>query len=156
VAIDTERDCAFLRVVSQQTPVLDVMNLKIRRAPEYRQRVLGGGTIVVLFMAALVCWFRIEHYVPYVRNARPIVGGTKHSVLLTWVASPSFATSGYNVYRSNVSGTGYAKINSAPVSGLTYTDATVVNGQTYYYVTTAVDSSGDESTFSNQPREVIP
>jgi hypothetical protein len=85
-----------------------------------------------------------------------IAVGTGHSALLSWVASPSLGVVGYNVSRSNISGSGYAKINSSPVSGLTYTDATVVNGMTYYYVLTAVDSSGDESGFSNEIQMVIP
>ncbi|MGB7731153.1 MAG: Ig domain-containing protein [Candidatus Acidiferrum sp.] len=85
-----------------------------------------------------------------------IVAGADHSVLLTWTASPSPAASGYNVYRSNASGTGFSKINSAPVSALTYSDGTVVDGLTYYYATTAVDSSGDENTYSEQIQIVIP
>jgi hypothetical protein len=85
-----------------------------------------------------------------------IVAGANHSVLLTWTASPSPAATGYNVYRSNASGTGYSKINSTPVSGLTYSDGTVVDGLTYYYATTAVDSSGDESTYSQEIQIVIP
>ena len=79
-----------------------------------------------------------------------------HSVLLNWDASLSSVTTGYNVYRSNTSGSGYAKINSIPIPGLSYTDSTAVSGQTYYYVTTAVDSSGDESPFSNEIQEVVP
>jgi len=63
---------------------------------------------------------------------------------------------GYNVYRSTVSGSGYARINSSAVAGLTYADATVVNGQTYYYVTTSVDTSGDESTYSEEVQMVVP
>lgn len=85
-----------------------------------------------------------------------ITVGISHSVALTWGASPSSATTGYNVYRSNVSGTGYAKINSASISGLTYTDATAVSAETYYYVMTAVDSVGDESDFSVELQEAIP
>jgi fibronectin type 3 domain-containing protein len=78
-----------------------------------------------------------------------------HTVALTWNASTS-TVSGYNVYRSTVSGTGYVKINSSAVSLLSYTDATVLNGTTYYYVTTAFDSTGAESTFSNEASAVIP
>jgi fibronectin type 3 domain-containing protein len=37
-----------------------------------------------------------------------------------------------------------------------YTDGTVVSGQMYYYVTTAVDSSGAESGYSNLAQAVIP
>jgi fibronectin type 3 domain-containing protein len=38
---------------------------------------------------------------------------------------------------------------------LTYTDSTVQNGATYYYVTTAIDPNG-ESIFSNPVSAVIP
>jgi hypothetical protein len=79
-----------------------------------------------------------------------------HTVLLNWTASTSTVT-GYNVYRSTTSGSGYSKVNSVPVSGLTYTDSsTLLSGTTYYYVTTAVDSNGDESTYSNQASAAIP
>jgi fibronectin type 3 domain-containing protein len=60
------------------------------------------------------------------------------------------------VYRSTVSGAGYTKINSSLVGGSTYTDATVVSGQTYYYLTTAVDTSGEESLYSNEVQAVVP
>jgi fibronectin type 3 domain-containing protein len=76
-------------------------------------------------------------------------------VSLSWNASTSTVT-GYNVYRSTTSGSGYVKINSTLVSGLTLTDSNVTSGTTYYYVTTAVDSSGNESAFSNQATAPIP
>jgi fibronectin type 3 domain-containing protein len=79
-----------------------------------------------------------------------------YSVLLNWTASPSSGVTGYNVYRSTVSGSGYAKINSSLVGGLSYTDATVVDGQTYYYVTTSVDASGGESGYSEELQMNIP
>jgi fibronectin type 3 domain-containing protein len=37
-----------------------------------------------------------------------------------------------------------------------YTDSAVQNGQTYYYVVTAVDSAGVESAYSNQTQASIP
>jgi fibronectin type 3 domain-containing protein len=64
--------------------------------------------------------------------------------------------SGYNVYRSTVSGGSYTKVNSSPVSGVSYTDSTVQGGTTYFFVTTAVDGSGNESTFSNEVQAIIP
>jgi Putative Ig domain len=85
-----------------------------------------------------------------------IAAGSGYSVLLNWTASPSSGVTGYNVYRGTVLGSGYAKINSSTVAGLTYTDATVASGQTYYYVTTSVDDSGDESTYSEDVQMVIP
>jgi Carboxypeptidase regulatory-like domain len=78
-----------------------------------------------------------------------------HTVALTWNASTS-AVSGYNVYRSIVSGSSYVRINSSLSAGLSFTDATVQNGITYYYVTTAVDASGNESSFSNEVSAPIP
>jgi fibronectin type 3 domain-containing protein len=63
---------------------------------------------------------------------------------------------GYNVYQGTVSGGPYAKLTSTPVSAVQYTDTTVQSGQTYFYVVTAVDSSNDESAFSNQAVAAIP
>jgi hypothetical protein len=77
-----------------------------------------------------------------------------HSVALSWIASTS-TVAGYNVYRSTVSGTQYAKVNSSLV-GLAYTDTTVLGGTLYYYVTTAVDASGNESAHSNEVSANIP
>ena len=85
-----------------------------------------------------------------------IAAAAAHSVMLKWTASPSSGVTGYNVYRSTAAGTGYSKINSSLVSGLTYTDATVIDGVTYYYVTTSVDSSGDESSYSEQVQMIVP
>ncbi len=79
----------------------------------------------------------------------------QHSVDLSWTPSTS-AVSGYNVYRSGQSGGPYSRINSALDTTTLYTDSTVQSGQTYYYVTTAVDSSGNESTYSNQVTAAVP
>lgn len=81
---------------------------------------------------------------------------SSHSVALTWIASTTSTVTGYNVYRSTTSGSGYVKLNSSVVSGLNYTDSNVQSATTYYYVTTAVDSGGNESTYSNQATAVIP
>jgi hypothetical protein len=78
-----------------------------------------------------------------------------HSIALSWNASTS-TVSGYNVYRSTLSGGSYLRINSSLVAGLSYTDSTVQNTTTYYYVTTAVDNTGIESVYSNQVSAAIP
>ena len=79
-----------------------------------------------------------------------------HTVTLNWKASSSQNITGYNIYRGAVSGGPYTKINSALDPNTNYIDSTVVDGQTYYYVTTAVNSSDEESTYSNQAQAVIP
>ncbi len=78
-----------------------------------------------------------------------------HSVGLSWSPGGS-NVSGYNVYRGSQSGGPYAKINSAPTAITSYGDGAVNSGQTYFYVTTALDSSGGESTNSNEVQAVIP
>ncbi len=83
------------------------------------------------------------------------VATVQHSVALTWGSSPS-TVSGYNVYRSTVNGSSYVKINSSLLTGLNYNDASVQSGNTYYYVTTAVDAAGNESSYSNQVSALIP
>jgi hypothetical protein len=78
-----------------------------------------------------------------------------HSVALNWGASSS-TVAGYNVYRSTVSGSSYAKMNGSPLAGGSYADSNVQSGQTYYYVATAVDASGTESVYSNQVTAIVP
>jgi hypothetical protein len=84
------------------------------------------------------------------------VAGTGHSVALDWVASTSSNVSGYNIYRSTGLTGSFSKLTSAPVSGLKYTDTSVVNGETYVYAVSAVNSSGVESPHSTPVTAVIP
>ena len=79
---------------------------------------------------------------------------TQHTVDLAWTASADAV--GYNIYRGTVSGGPYAVVNSSLDSTTAYTDDTVVSGQTYYYVVTAVNSDSNESGYSNQAQAVIP
>jgi hypothetical protein len=78
-----------------------------------------------------------------------------YSVDLAWTASTS-TVSGYNVYRSTTNGSSYEKINGALVASVSYADNNVQSGTTYYYVTTSVDSGGNESGYSNQATAVVP
>jgi hypothetical protein len=78
-----------------------------------------------------------------------------HTVGLNWGASTSSVV-GYNVYRSTVTGSSYARLNSTVVAGSSFSDASVQSGQTYYYVATAVDGSGHESAYSNEVAAAIP
>jgi hypothetical protein len=80
---------------------------------------------------------------------------SQHSVGLSWDASTSQVI-GYNIYRGTVSGGPYTKLNPSATTTTVYTDSSVQSGQTYYYVTTAVDSSNVESGYSNQATAEIP
>ena len=80
----------------------------------------------------------------------------QHTVDLSWNASTSTSVVGYNVYRATAAAGPFSKINSALNASMNYTDNTVQSGQTYYYLTTAVDSAGVESSYSNQAQAAVP
>jgi hypothetical protein len=80
---------------------------------------------------------------------------SSHTVALSWNASTS-QVAGYNVYRGTTPGGPYAKLNTALETSTSYTDNQLLVGQTYYYVTTSVDSTGLESQYSNQASATAP
>jgi hypothetical protein len=67
---------------------------------------------------------------------------------LVWNASAGAA--GYNIYHSPVSGGGWVKVNSSLLTGTSFTDTNLTNGQNYFYVVSALDAAGNESAFSNE------
>jgi hypothetical protein len=85
----------------------------------------------------------------------------QHSASLTWGASPDAAanpTLSYNVYRLSgacpTSGTaGFTKLNTTPVTTLTFTDSTIALGNACYYVTATLN--GAESVPSNTASAVV-
>jgi hypothetical protein len=83
---------------------------------------------------------------------------TAFTVNLSWNASSSSNIVGYNIYRSGfgTSCGGYAKLNSTLYETTSYGDSTVTGGQSYCYVTTAVNSSNQESTYSAAVEATIP
>jgi hypothetical protein len=83
-------------------------------------------------------------------------GGTCHPTILNWTASTSQNVAGYNVYRSTTSGGTYTKLNTALITGTTFTDGSCQSGQTYYYAATSVDTSGNESAYSTPVPATIP
>lgn len=79
-----------------------------------------------------------------------------HVVDLSWNASNSQNIAGYNVYRG-ADGVNWQRINSGGLIASTlYSDSTVSNGSTYYYSTTAVNTSGIESAKSTVIEVAIP
>ncbi|AQT67159.1 Alpha-amylase/pullulanase [Anaerohalosphaera lusitana] len=71
------------------------------------------------------------------------------SVDLDWADNSEGDLASYTVYRSTTSGSGYSAIAQG-VSNSNYTDNTVTNDTTYYYVVTAVDTSSNESNTSSE------
>jgi hypothetical protein len=91
-------------------------------------------------------------------KATESVSGTgidpKYSVDLSWLSSTS-PVSGYNVYRGTAKGK-YSKVNGKLNPSTTFTDTTVASGSTYYYAVTAVNSSGEESSYSTPLEVAVP
>jgi hypothetical protein len=76
------------------------------------------------------------------------------TVALSWAAAldcDGNAVAGYNLYRRSAAEQSYAKLNTALITVLAYTDtqsAALSEGETYYYARTAVDAASDESVKS--------
>jgi hypothetical protein len=84
------------------------------------------------------------------------VAAPAHSVSLSWNADGSSNVIGYNVYRRTGTSGSFSQINTALVPVTTYMDTSVTDGETYYYETTAVNSSGEQSSPSASVLAVIP
>jgi hypothetical protein len=89
-------------------------------------------------------------------TATAVPTSIQHKVTLSWKASTSTNLKGYNVYRAATAGGAFTKLTASPVATTTYTDSSVASGRTYYYVTTAVNTSNAESSYSNQATAVVP
>ncbi len=74
-----------------------------------------------------------------------------HTVSLSWNASSSPNIKGYNIYRAvyTTACGSYSKVNSLLDTGTLYTDSSVVDGTSYCYASTAVNTSNEESGYSN-------
>lgn len=104
-------------------------------------------------------WRFIKPYAPatIVIAAPPLVAITysNHLAMLNWSGGYPY----YDVYRSETSGGEYKAI-AGLVTNTTYSDASVQNGTTYYYVVTALNILGEESGYSTEvvahPASTVP
>ena len=121
--------------------------------------VLGLLPCTANIYGAGVCNVVVVQRVVNAALGGPCLTGTSvipHSVSLNWTSSTSPNVQGYNIYSGTKSGGPYTTINSSIVTGTTYTDTNVQAGLTYYYVTTAVDTSNNQSTYSNEAQAIVP
>jgi|GEM_PF-283760 len=72
------------------------------------------------------------------------------TVGLDWNDNSEGDLAGYNIYRSTTSGSGYTQLNGSLLTSSNYTDNSVTNGTTYYYVVTATDTNSNESDYSGE------
>jgi fibronectin type 3 domain-containing protein len=71
-------------------------------------------------------------------------------VFLTWNENSERDLAGYHVYRSTRSGRDYERLTDKLLVRTTFSDETAKSGNTYYYVITAADKSGNESERSEE------
>lgn len=85
-----------------------------------------------------------------------VSGYRKKQVFLHWddLKSSGENLAGYHVWRSSVSGAGFERITSVPLSKSFYRDHEVEEGKNHYYVVTALSLNGCESGFSNETSSV--
>ncbi len=88
-------------------------------------------------------------------NDEPLTDTQDTIVTVSWNANAEPDIAGYRVYYDNTSGNYYS--NKVDVGTRTsYELSGLVSGQTYYIVTTAYDSAGNESHFSNEVVYTVP
>jgi hypothetical protein len=121
--------------------------------------VQGAGTITVDEIRVGDSYGDVVGYVGIPPDAPTGLNATTGSnlVSLNWVAATGSPTS-YNVKRSANSGGPYLKVGATTAPTVTYNDS-VLGGQTYYYVVSAVNGAGesaDSSQVSASPTLAAP
>jgi hypothetical protein len=90
------------------------------------------------------------------QSAGPDPGtASSHSVSLTWTASAS-PVIGYFIYRRTGSSGSFSRLDSSIDSSTSFTDSDVTDGETYFYVVTAVSAGDVQSQFSAEVSVTIP
>ena len=78
------------------------------------------------------------------------------SALFEWDTNTETDLSGYKIYKGVASGQFGSPIATLPPSATSYEAAGLQNGASYFFVVTAIDTSGNESPLSNELTVTIP
>jgi fibronectin type 3 domain-containing protein len=81
--------------------------------------------------------------------------GSDATSTLSWDASTGPDVAGYKIYQATASGAYGAPIALVPMDMTSYTVTGLEWGTTYFFVVTAYNSDGAESTFSNEVSTTI-
>jgi len=98
--------------------------------------------LAILMWSVMVC------------GAQLVPSNTPPSVTLAWDASPSTNIVHYNIYVGYNSGQYVDRLNTGNTNQFTIAD--LIAGKSYFFAATAVDSSGQESVFSNEVSYTAP
>ncbi|MBN2465063.1 M20/M25/M40 family metallo-hydrolase [candidate division WOR-3 bacterium] len=158
---NTESDLAGYRLMWGTTSGLYTDSLVVGRVSHHRITGLNDGTRYYATIAA----FDSAGHESGPAPEQSAVPGTQplapngisalpffQGMAPTWLHNTELDLAGYNVYRSTVHGSGYAKVNSTLVADTTFRDSGLMSDTMYYYVVTAVDSTAHESPNSAEVR----
>jgi len=129
---------------------------------------VGSEWLTILLSARRICVMKILTYFAWevfslaavcaclgcgigLSTGRQPPSASTHQVSLSWTPSSSSNISGYNIYRAvyGASCGPFSKINAELVPGTLYTDTGTSDGMSYCYASTAVNTSAEESGYSN-------
>lgn len=86
----------------------------------------------------------------------PQLGDTPAHLELSWAINPETDVAGYNVYRSEQQDTLGQRLNPELLLTPAFRDMSAVAGRSYFYIVTAVDRSGNESSPSAPVTATMP
>ncbi|TRZ75356.1 MAG: M20/M25/M40 family metallo-hydrolase, partial [Bacteroidetes bacterium] len=75
---------------------------------------------------------------------------SRENIRLGWKPTKNTNVSGYNLYRSDTTGSGFVKINSTAIADSSYYDSSIIPGKLYYYHLTVLNDSAQESMPSSE------
>jgi len=144
----------------------------IKNAIPDKQAVLvdldGGGSETNMFTSSSFVFgntvntrrfiVRISEGIPVPKPPEGLAGKVDRrgkEVSLYWKRNRELNLAGYNVYRTTTPGSGYQRINYSLTLKPNYKDKQIIKGTTYYYVVTAVNTSGGESGYSNEVEIIV-
>lgn len=71
-------------------------------------------------------------------------------IMLFWKKDGTGTFNGYNIYRSNISGTGFTKLNTSLITDTCYLNTPLTNSADWFYKLAGVDKTGAESELTSE------
>jgi hypothetical protein len=107
--------------------------------------------LICLFQVTIIACASPEDSVP----TSEIATATSETATLSWNANSEPDLQGYKIYLATTSGGYGAPITTLPMDATSYTVTDLEIGTTYFFAVTAYNSSGAESSFSNEVIKTI-
>ncbi|MHB1126811.1 MAG: IPT/TIG domain-containing protein, partial [Bacillota bacterium] len=135
----------YQQIIFQKAPLTrGVHNVTIRVTGDKNQS--SGGTYLHIDAIKVI---DSDDKLPPLPPKSLNVAVSDRRVELFWPANTDTDLEGYNVYRSTLPDSGFIRLNQWLIkSSTTFIDAPPLNGTTYYYIVTAMDTVGNESAGS--------